>query len=99
MQLDTMIEGRIDETGKVLLPIIVVASDGFELEIEAVINLNFTGSIVVPEDLCTSFGWRCLGALGLLLYSNFEVAPRIHARRIRYDCNPRANHGTAFFRF
>src|SRR5262249_54172969 len=40
----------------------VVASDGFELELEAVVNLNFTGSLVIPEDLCQSFGWRCLGA-------------------------------------
>ncbi|HEY9785295.1 MAG TPA: hypothetical protein V6D17_07835 [Candidatus Obscuribacterales bacterium] len=56
------VRGRIDESGKVLLPIIVIASDGLEIEVEALINLEFCGALVIPEELAGSLGWRCLGA-------------------------------------
>ncbi|MBA3994650.1 MAG: hypothetical protein C0469_14120 [Cyanobacteria bacterium DS2.3.42] len=56
------VRGRIDESGKVLLPIILVASDGLEIEVEALINLQFGGAMVIPEDLTAPLGWRCLGA-------------------------------------
>lgn len=60
--LKGVVRGRIDESGKVILPIIVVASDGLEIEIDARINLEFGGALVVPEELAGSLGWRCLGA-------------------------------------
>ena len=61
-KIDRSVRGRIDESGKVLLPIILVASDGLEIEVEALINLQFGGAIVIPEDLTSPLGWRCLGA-------------------------------------
>lgn len=71
-----VVRGRIDESGKVLLPIIVVASDGLELEIEALINLEFGGALVIPEELAGSLGWRCLGAR--------RVAVGIETRRVHH---------------
>lgn len=56
------IKGRIDEHGKVLLPIILIASDGLEIELDALVHLEFGGALVIPEDLAGSLGWRCLGA-------------------------------------
>lgn len=61
-KIDRSVRGRIDESGKVLLPIILVASDGLEIEVEALINLQFGGAIVIPEDLTSPLGWRRLGA-------------------------------------
>lgn len=54
--------GRIDEQGQVLLPVIVIASDGLELEVEATINLDFAGAMAVHQDLAKRLGWRRLGA-------------------------------------
>lgn len=54
--------GRIDETGRVLLPVIVIASDGVEIEVEASVSLEFDGALAIHDDLSRSLGWRCLGA-------------------------------------
>ncbi len=56
------IEGRIDDSGRVLLPVIVIASDGMEVEVEASVSLEFDGALAVNDDLARSMGWRCLGA-------------------------------------
>lgn len=57
----TTIYGRIDEHGRVLLPVIVIASDGLELEVEAAITLQFAGAMAVHEDVARRLGWRRLG--------------------------------------
>lgn len=56
------INGRIDEHGRVLLPVIVIASDGVEIEVEASVSIEFDGALAVHEDLARSLGWRCLGS-------------------------------------
>lgn len=56
------IKGRIDEQGGVLLPVIIIASDGVEVEVEASVSLEFDGALAVNEELARSMGWRCLGA-------------------------------------
>lgn len=56
------IHGRIDEAGKVLLPVIVIASDGLEVEVEAAVSLEFGGAMAINEDLAKALGWRRLGA-------------------------------------
>jgi hypothetical protein len=56
----------VDEWGKVLLPLCITAADGFELEIEALINLQFAGALFLPDNLLTTVGWRCLGARRVL---------------------------------
>jgi predicted aspartyl protease len=58
---DSTIYGRIDEHGRVLLPVTVVASDGLELEIEAAITLQFAGAMAVHEEVARRLGWRRLG--------------------------------------
>ena len=67
------ITGRIDEAGRVLLPVTLMASDGFELVVDALINLEFTGAIVIPESLARSIGWRCLGARRVQIGSHVEL--------------------------
>jgi predicted aspartyl protease len=67
------IDGKFDESGRVLLPVTLMASDGFELVVDAVINLEFTGAIVVPEALARSIGWRCLGARRVQIGSHVEL--------------------------
>ena len=62
IKIQSSIHGRIDEQGKVLLPVIVIASDGMEIEVEASVNLEFDGYLAVHEDLARRVGWRCLGA-------------------------------------
>jgi len=56
------IRGRIDELGRALLPVTVIASDGVEVEVEASVSLEFDGALAVAEELARSMGWRCLGA-------------------------------------
>lgn len=56
------IHGRIDEHGKVLLPVIVIASDGLEVEVECSVSLEYGGAMALHEDLARSLGWRRLGA-------------------------------------
>lgn len=56
------VHGRVDEHGRVLLPVIVIASDGVEIEVEASVSLEFDGALAVHEELARSLGWRCLGA-------------------------------------
>ncbi len=73
VQKSNTLTGRIDETGRVLLPVTLMASDGFELEIEALINLEFTGALVVPESLAKSVGWRCLGARRVNMGSHVDL--------------------------
>lgn len=58
----TDIIGRIDDQGRVLLPVIVIASDGVEIEVEGSVNLEFDGYLAVNEELARSLGWRRLGA-------------------------------------
>lgn len=56
------LHGRIDEGGKVLLPVIVIASDGLEVEVEAAVSLEFGGAMAMNDDLARALGWRRLGA-------------------------------------
>ena len=58
----TVIYGRIDEAGKVLLPVIVIAADGLEVEVEAAVSLEFGGAMAISEELAKALGWRRLGA-------------------------------------
>ena len=58
----SIIQGRIDEQGRVLLPVIVIASDGLELEVEAMVSLEFGGAMAVHEDVAKRLGWRRLGS-------------------------------------
>ncbi len=67
-----LIKGQFDETGRVLLPVTLMASDCFELVVEAVVNLEFTGALVIPETLARSIGWRCLGARRVQIGSHVE---------------------------
>lgn len=53
--------GRIDDSGQVLIPLQLIASDGLEVEIEAALNLMFQGSLVIPTPLMKTLGWSCLG--------------------------------------
>jgi hypothetical protein len=57
-----VIHGRIDEQGRVLLPVIVIAADGLELELEALVRLEFAGAMAVHEDVARRLGWRRLGS-------------------------------------
>jgi predicted aspartyl protease len=57
-----IVRGRVDDQGTPLVPITIIASDGFELELEASINLRFTGFLVIPEPLAAAIGLRHLGA-------------------------------------
>lgn len=57
----SIIEGRVDEQGRVLVPVTVIASDGLELEIEAMVSLEFHGAMAIHEDVARSLGWRRLG--------------------------------------
>jgi hypothetical protein len=61
------VSGRIDQYGNVLLPVVIVAADGVELELEAIVNLQFAGALVVPDLLSQSVGWCCLGARKVLV--------------------------------
>jgi predicted aspartyl protease len=63
----TIATGRIDDQGKVLLPVIVIASDGVEIEVEASVNLEFDGYLAVNQELAKSLGWRRLGARRVLV--------------------------------
>jgi predicted aspartyl protease len=56
------IHGRIDEQGRVLLPVIVIAADGLELELEALVRLEFVGAMAVHEQVARRLGWRRLGS-------------------------------------
>jgi len=67
------ITGQFDEAGRVLLPVTLMASDGFELIVEALINLEFTGALVLPESLARSIGWRCLGARRVQIGNHVEL--------------------------
>jgi hypothetical protein len=68
-----IIKGKIDGAGRVLLPVTLMASDGFELVVDAVINLEFTGAFVVPQPLARQIGWRCLGARRVQIGSHVEL--------------------------
>jgi predicted aspartyl protease len=70
------VEGRIDEQGRVLLPVIVIASDGLELEVEAAISLQFHGAMAVHPDVARRLGWRRLGTRRVVL--GFETVLMDH---------------------
>jgi hypothetical protein len=72
----TVVHGRIDEHGKVLLPVIVVAADGLELEVEATISLEFGGAMAVHEDVARRLGWRRLGSRRVVV--GFETVTLDH---------------------
>jgi len=59
---NSVIQGRIDEAGKVLLPVIVIAADGLEVEVEAAVSLEYGGAMAINEDLAATLGWRRLGS-------------------------------------
>lgn len=56
------IEGRIDENGRVLLPVIVIAADGLEVEVEASVSLQYGGAMAISDELARNLGWRRIGA-------------------------------------
>jgi predicted aspartyl protease len=70
-----VVRGRVDEYGTPLVPITIVASDGFELELEASINLRFTGFMVIPEALAAAIGLRNLGARRVVVGTETKVLP------------------------
>ncbi len=59
---NSVIQGRIDEAGKVLLPVIVIAADGLEVEVEAAVSLEYGGAMAINEELAVRLGWRRLGS-------------------------------------
>ena len=63
----SVVHGRIDEHGRVLLPVIVIASDGLELEVEAAISLQFAGAMAVHPDVARRLGWRRLGTRRVMI--------------------------------
>lgn len=76
-QLDHLtVHGRIDEQGRVLLPVIVIASDGLELEVEAAISLQFHGAMAVHPDVARRLGWRRLGTRRVII--GFETVLMDH---------------------
>ena len=70
------IHGRIDEHGRVLLPVIVIASDGNEVEVEAAVSLEFGGAMAINEELAKGLGWRRLGARRVVV--GFETVRMDH---------------------
>jgi hypothetical protein len=58
----TKISGRVNEQGRAVVPVIAIASDGVEIEVEAEVSLQFDGFLAMNGDLARSLGWRCLGA-------------------------------------
>ncbi len=44
-----------------MLPVVIIASDGVEVEIEAAVSLHFYGYLAVSQQLANSMGWRSLG--------------------------------------
>ena len=71
-----IVEGRVDEQGRVLLPVTVIAADGVELELEASVSLDFGGSMALAEDVARSLGWRRLGARRVIV--GFETVLMDH---------------------
>jgi predicted aspartyl protease len=61
------VKGRIDEAGRVLLPVILIASDGLEIEVECIVNLEFDGALAISEELAHNVGWRCLGGRRVMM--------------------------------
>lgn len=70
------IHGRIDEQGRVLLPVIVIAADGHELEVEATVSLEFGGAMAISEELAKRLGWRRMGARRVVV--GFETVRMDH---------------------
>jgi predicted aspartyl protease len=68
-----IVRGRVDEYGNPLVPLTIIASDGFELELEASINLRFTGFLVMPEALAGAIGLRNLGARRINVGTEMKV--------------------------
>jgi predicted aspartyl protease len=68
-----IVRGRIDEYGNPLVPLTIIASDGFELELEASINLRFTGFLMMPEALAGAIGLRNLGARRINVGTEMKV--------------------------
>jgi predicted aspartyl protease len=68
-----VIRGRIDEHGRVLIPVIVIASDGLEVEVEASVTVEFVGSIAVSDELAQQLGWRRLGSRKVMIGSQSVV--------------------------
>ena len=61
-QESNTIHGRIDEMGRPLLPVVVIAADGVGFELEALIRLEFAGAMAVKESVARQLGWRRLGS-------------------------------------
>jgi len=76
LENDLVVHGRIDEHGRVLLPVIVIASDGLELEVEAAISLQFAGAMAVHPDVARRLGWRRLGTRRVVI--GFETVLMDH---------------------
>jgi predicted aspartyl protease len=58
------------------LPVIVIASDGLELEVEAAISLQFAGAMAVHPDVARRLGWRRLGTRRVVI--GFETVLMDH---------------------
>jgi hypothetical protein len=65
--------GKVDEHGQVLIPVTLLAADGFELELDAAVNLQYSGSLLIPELLANSIGWRCIGAARVALGEDIQI--------------------------
>lgn len=84
-----MMRGVVNEHCEATLQLTINGPNGQELELEAIVDTGFTGSLTLPPDIITSLGlpWRMRGSATLANGSVDQFD--IYAARVIWDGAPR----------
>ena len=84
-----MITGSVNLNREARIRLPICSSSGSEIEIEAIIDTGFTGSLSLPANIISSLGLPWLTRSNALLANGIEVLLDIHAALVIWDGNPR----------
>lgn len=79
-----MISGRFGDGEELILEIELIAFDGFELPIDAVLDTGFSDWLAIDKQDLEGFDWEYLGERSMLMargVSNFDI----YAGKVRID--------------
>ena len=79
-----MITGRVDESGRALVPITVIAGDGRRVELEVWIDTGFTGELVLSEPQVANLPASQSGTVSAELGDGSSVILNTYSCRIEW---------------
>ena len=85
-----MIEGFVNTELEAVVPLSLRGPDGREVEVEAVVDTGYTGSLTLPPPLVAELQSPYLSEGGAILADDTEVGFRVYGVTVLWEGGPRS---------